>query len=75
MCTALFHQLMELVDDWKRPIEDLVLQLDNTVAENKNNILTAMAAALVDTGVVRTVTLVFMMVGHTHNEIDQVFSW
>eukprot|EP00903_Cladosiphon_okamuranus_P017943 g16510.t1 len=66
-------KLMELVDEWNEPIGDLVVQLDNTVAENKNNILTGMAAALVDAGVIRTVTLVFMMVGHTHNEIDQVF--
>lgn len=66
---------MELIDDWQRPIEDLILQLDNTVAENKNNILTGMAAALVDTGVVRTVTMAFMVVGHTHNELDQSFSW
>jgi len=75
VCTALYHQLMELSNDWNQPLGDVVLQMDNTVAENKNNIVTGMSAALIDSGVVRTISLVFSMVGHTHNELDQAFSW
>ena len=48
--------------------------MDNTVSENKNNHIMGFLEALVARGVMRSVTLCFMMVGHTHIKIDQVFS-
>lgn len=44
------------------------------MGENKNNIVMAFMASLVDAGVVGVAEVNFMMVGHTHGEIDQVFS-
>ncbi|CAM9534541.1 unnamed protein product [Pylaiella littoralis] len=66
---------MELTLKWGRPLRDVFIQVDNTVSENKNNHLLGFLAAMVARGAVRTVTLCFMLVGHTHIQIDQVFSW
>lgn len=75
VCTALYTQFMELTLKWGRPLGDVFIQVDNTVSENKNNHLLGFLAAMVARGAVRTVTLCFMLVGHTHIQIDQVFSW
>jgi len=75
VATALYVQLMELSLKWGVPLGDVTAQLDNTVSENKNNYLMGILAAMVARGTMRTVTLCFMMVGHTHVQIDQVFSW
>jgi hypothetical protein len=52
---------------------NFVLQLDNTTAENKNHTVMAYAAWLVATGVFETVQVRFLMVGHTHEDIDGYF--
>jgi len=52
----------------------LYLQLDNCSGSNKNKYMLAWAQALVDTGVFDEVVLSFLMVGHTHEDIDQIFS-
>ena len=75
MCTTLYTQFMELYFKWNKPLEDVFIQMDNTVSENKNNHIMGFLAALVARGVMRSVTLCFMMVGHTHIKIDQVFLW
>lgn len=75
MATALYNRLMALVAKWEEFLGDVTFVLDNTVSENKNNFLMGFFAAMVGRGVMETVTLYFMMVGHTHVEIDQVFSW
>ena len=54
--------------------ENLLLQLDNCAAENKNRYLFAYLSLLVAKGVFKTVTLGFLMVGHTHEDIDAMFS-
>ena len=51
----------------------LVLQSDNTVAQTKNSIAGAFCAHLVPRFQFATVTMNFLMVGHTHEDIDQVF--
>ena len=53
--------------------DELHLQLDNTTAENKNTIMLAIAGWLVGTGLFRRVRVFFLMVGHTHIIIDQIF--
>lgn len=75
VCTTLYLELMRLVEKLNAPIKDLVLQVDNTVAENKNNFLMGFLGLLVARGVVGTARVLFMQVGHTHIEIDQIFSW
>ena len=52
----------------------LYLQLDNCSGANKNKYMLAYASTLVDLGVFDEVTLSFLMVGHTHEDIDQIFS-
>lgn len=75
VCTTIYTQLMELSLRWDEPLGDVFIQMDNTTSENKNNHIMGFFGALVDRGVMRSVTLCFMMVGHTHIKIDQVFSW
>ena len=54
--------------------ENLLLQLDNCAGENKNRYLFAYLSLLVAKGVFKTVHLGFLMVGHTHEDIDAMFS-
>jgi len=50
------------------------LQLDNCSGSNKNKFMLAWAQSLVDVGVFDEIVLSFLMVGHTHEDIDQLFS-
>ncbi len=50
--------------------ENLLLQLDNCAGENKNRYIFAYLSLLVARGVFKTVQLGFLMVGHTHEDID-----
>ncbi|KAL3688025.1 hypothetical protein R1sor_014334 [Riccia sorocarpa] len=52
----------------------LYLQLDNTVRKNKNNILFAYLAMLLEKKVFTKIKLGFLFVGHTHDFVDQMFS-
>ena len=54
--------------------ENLLLQLDNCAGEKKNRYLFAYLSLLVARGVFKTVQLGFLMVGHTHEDIDAMFS-
>ncbi|CAM9835172.1 unnamed protein product, partial [Choristocarpus tenellus] len=49
-------------------------QVDNCVSENKNNFFLRYTGLLVAASVIRVVEIHFMMVGHTHIKIDQIFS-
>ena len=53
--------------------QHLVVQSDNTVAQCKNALACKFLAYLVSAGFVTTATLNFLMVGHTHEDIDQLF--
>lgn len=58
-----------------RPLpQHLVLQVDNTVSQAKNGHVGAFCAYMVAKQLFHTVTLNFLMVGHTHEDVDQVFS-
>ena len=59
---------------FQRLHENLLLQLDNCAGENKNCYLFAYLSLLVAKGVFKTVHLGFLMVGHTHEDIDAMFS-
>ena len=52
----------------------LLLQMDNCFRENKNRYVIAYLSLLVHRGVFKTVQMNFLPVGHTHEDIDQVFS-
>lgn len=52
----------------------LVLQSDNTVAQAKNALTLLLLGVLVSLGFFSTATLNFLMVGHTHEDIDQLFA-
>lgn len=52
----------------------LYLQLDNTCKQNKNKYVMSFLALLVEHGVFREIVVSFLPVGHTHEDIDQMFS-
>ena len=52
----------------------LLLQLDNTTKQNKGRFLFAFLALLVHHNVFDKVLVSFLPVGHTHEDIDQMFS-
>ena len=51
----------------------LVIQSDNTVAQAKNALTLLVLGVLVSLGYFSTATLNFLTVGHTHEDIDQLF--
>ena len=51
----------------------LVIQSDNTVAQAKNQYAALFLAVLVSRGLFLSVDLMFLVVGHTHEDIDQFF--
>ena len=54
--------------------DTLYLQLDNTCKQNKSRFLMAYLGELIRAGVFREVYVSFLPVGHTHEDIDQMFS-
>lgn len=52
----------------------LYLQMDNTCKQNKNKYMLAWMYHLVHIGTFRAVHLHFLPVGHTHTDVDQMFS-
>ena len=73
---VLHHTLTKLQEEGKKFPAVLCLQLDNTVKENKSKYVLAylQALALVDLGLFKEVNVFFFQVGHTHCDIDQLFS-
>ncbi|KAL3686648.1 hypothetical protein R1sor_009222 [Riccia sorocarpa] len=64
-----------VVSDWEGPLPaTLYIQLDNTVRENKNGIVFAYLAMLVEKKIFRKIKVGFLIVGHTHDHVDQMFS-
>ena len=52
----------------------MYIQLDNTSKQCKNHFIIGYLACLVAWGMTREVTLSYLPVGHTHEDIDQFFS-
>lgn len=46
-------------------------QMDNAANTNKNKYVFSYFAQLVQLGIVREVTVAFLLVGHTHCHVDQ----
>lgn len=65
---SIFYMLKESLPDV------LYLQMDNCARENKNRYVLAFMAYLVERKIFRKVKISFLMVGHTHEDVDQVFS-
>lgn len=53
--------------------EELFLQLDNTCSDNKNRAVLGYLGYLVAAGTFKKITLSFLPVGHTHEDIDALF--
>ena len=52
----------------------LCIQADNCARENKNKFIFGLCATLVGLGYFEEVRVGFLLVGHTHSDIDQQFS-
>ena len=52
----------------------LYLQLDNTSRENKNQFVFGYISMLVELRIFQKVKVGFLLVGHTHDHIEQMFS-
>lgn len=53
--------------------QHLIVQSDNTVAQAKNSLVNLFLAFLVSKYKFQTANLFFLVVGHTHEDIDQLF--
>jgi hypothetical protein len=60
--------------DFKPLPRYLTLQLDNSPKKNKNQTMIAFGSDLIARGVFETITFFFLMVGHTHEDIDAILS-
>ena len=65
----------DVISHWSgNLLEVLYLQLDNTCRENKNQIVFGYLNMLVELRIFQKVKVGFLLVGHTHDHIDQMFS-
>ncbi|KAL2630810.1 hypothetical protein R1flu_015496 [Riccia fluitans] len=51
----------------------LYIQLDNSSKDNKNWMIMAFCSELVARGCCKMITMSFLMVGHTHEDVDAFF--
>jgi hypothetical protein len=76
-CSTLLEALKDLRklmgDDWLMP-DKLYAQFDNCSGENKNQVTMTFLCILVHFGVFNKIKVSFLQVGHTHEDIDQMFS-
>lgn len=70
----LYDVLLDIMARGEKIPDTLYLQLDNTVKQNKSRFMIGFLAALVQAGVFKKVVLSFLPKGHTHEDIDQLFS-
>ena len=52
----------------------LYIQLDNTARENKNSTVFGYLSMIVERGIFKKIKVNFLLVVHTHDHIDQMFS-
>ena len=71
--TVIWETICDMRDHYGHYADVLHLQLDNTKADNKNYTMIRMAAWLVKSGRFKQVRVYFLLVGHTHIIIDQIF--
>ena len=69
---TIIHRVLQ---SWVGPLPPtLYVQLDNTARENKNSSVFGYLSMLVHNGLFKKVKVNFLLVGHTHDHIDQMFS-
>ena len=74
LCRAV-DEVQRISRETGRPIpQHLVVQSDNTTAQTKNSLSSVFMAYLVAKGKFATATLNFLTVGHTHEDVDRLFS-
>ena len=71
---ALHDTLVDIITNEGELPKKLVLQLDNTTKQCKGKYLFGYLGMLVELGVFEKIILSFLPVGHTHEDIDQLFS-
>ena len=78
---VLMRTLTRLLGNWNKGAgpatpfpEHLWLQVDNCGGENKSGHICKLLAALVDLGIFRSAVASYLQVGHTHEDIDFIFS-
>jgi hypothetical protein len=72
--TSVMHVIADVRRRKDRLPPTLRIQADNYTRENKNIYMFALCAALVGLGYFQEVQLCFLIVGHTHEDIDQRFN-
>ena len=72
-CSVLWRHL-KTVREGRTPSKHLQIQADNCFRENKNKTVFGFASLLVHYGIYQTVTISMLIPGHTHEDIDQMFS-
>ena len=71
--TALCRIIRDVSDRGPLP-NKLQIQMDNTAKDNKNHYLLGFCGMLIAERLFETVEVLFLPVGHTHQDVDQVFS-
>lgn len=76
VCTQLYHQIRTIKTSQTdaAKADRLIVQVDNASGENKNKYLMCLMSMFVYFGWYRCTELHFLMVGHTHNQIDAMFA-
>ena len=75
MVISIIYKLLHLyLNDFGRFPKVLRLFADNCWRENKNRFVFSFLAKLVKAGIFEEATMDFLIVGHTGNEVDQLFS-
>ena len=73
-CSVLWNHLSMILNPNESHTPHLQIQFDNCFRENKNLIMFGFASLLVHHNIYKTVTLSCLIQGHTHEDIDQMFS-
>ena len=72
--TIIYKLIQEFLKDHGKLPRNLHLSTDNCGRENKNRFVFSFLSALVELQIFTSVTMDFMLVGHTGNAVDQLFS-
>ena len=72
--TIIYKLLLDFISDHKFLPNKLTVNADNCWRENKNVLVFSFLAALVQLHIFQEVTMEFLLVGHTGNQCDQLFS-
>ena len=73
-CETIQSTLVKLVKSGHKLPPKMYLQLDNTSKQCKSRYLFSYLGLLVQYGVFDRIVVSFLTVGHTHEDIDQIFS-